>query len=129
MTSDLSWGESSLIAAAGVAGSFGLWVIGQADTVIPEGITTLSTAAIGSGFLIWYARHVTQVLIPQLVEKNELRVKELSDVHQKTISSLVTEFRDETKQQREDHERNISRLMSIYTADHRPADATRPANH
>jgi hypothetical protein len=50
----------------------------------------------------------------------------VANAHEKTINSIVTEFRSETKEQRTNHAEEINRIMSIYQD--RPADATRPAN-
>ena len=131
-------GTHAGIAVAGIAGSVGLWMLGQAESVsLPSGVTELGPVVLGAGASAWFLRWFVTTYIPQVQQQHKDQIEKLAsahttamttvaNAHEKTINSIVTEFRSETKEQRTNHAEEINRIMSIYQD--RPADATRPAN-
>lgn len=127
------------IAVAGIAASAGLWLLGQADSVtLPDSVKDLGPVVLGSAAGAWFLRWFVTVYIPQVQQQHKDQIEKLAtahttamatvaSAHEKTISSLVTEFRSETKDQRLSHADEIGRIMSIYRGD-QPADASRPSN-
>jgi hypothetical protein len=130
-------GSHAAIAAAGIAGSVGLWLLGQNDASLPSSVTEIGPVVLGAGAGAWFLRWFMSTYIPQIQQQHKEQIDQLANAHttamatvagahEKTINNIVTEFRSETKDQRANHAEEINRILSIYQD--RPADATRPAN-
>jgi hypothetical protein len=93
-------GEATVTAVLGVSlGGLGV-VLGQTDAPIstPNWLNALGGLT-SLGFAVWYAWYVTTKTIP-----------ERDKVHAATISEIVTEFREESKEQRQAQVATVERL-------------------
>jgi hypothetical protein len=126
----MTLGESTITATLGLASSGMVWLVGQADAVkdmLPEGIITGGALMTGAGFSIWYCYYVTKVILPQKDKEHRESVKEIIDTHNKTIGKMTDDYKSEMKLERDEHEKEINRIISLARLDI-PADASRPAN-
>jgi hypothetical protein len=58
-------------------------------------------SALGSvGFAVWYGWYVTTRTIPKIVEDHQLTSDKVSSNHRAVVDKLVTEFREEQREER-----------------------------
>ena len=63
------------------------------------------------GFAVWYAWFVTVKVIPEKDKANREELGKIREDHRGQMSSLIADFRDESRLQREAHQLTVSQIM------------------
>lgn len=129
----------SAVLGAGLVASAGLWMLGQsADVSLPASVKELGPMALSSAAGAYFLRWFIGTYIPEVQKQHKEQIENLATTHakavdqiatahQSTITKIVSEFRLETADQREQHEKTIKLILDLHHTD-QPADASRPAN-
>lgn len=129
------------IAVAGVAGSVGLWILGQSDASLPNSVTELGPVVLGAGAGAWFLRWFMSTYVPELqrqhkeqidriAESHAAAVSNVTQAHERTIGSMLTTFQGVSKEQQAHFDGQVELIMSLVGREKpgQPADAMRPSN-
>ena len=74
----------------------------------PSVIAALS----GGGFSLWYGWYTTSVTMPKMQADNNVALTKMNAENNAVINRLVTDFREEMKNERQFHDNQVNRLMA-----------------
>lgn len=67
------------------------------------------------GALVWYLWHTTSVSFPRISKEHLAQMELICEKHDKTVSTIVAEFRDEMAEQRKRCQEELEMLREAYT--------------
>ena len=108
------------VAILGMSVSAGLWVLGQNDPSIPDGLTALGPPIIGTGAAAWFLRWLLMVYIPEQNKIHEEQYKaqaasisQMADAHKEVTSSLSQSYERNLLQLREDYREDRNKFIEV----------------
>lgn len=83
------------------------FLFAQADTGVTQVGLQVAAGVVSLGFAVWYAYHTTTKTIPEMIAR-----------HAETVSTLVKEFRDESREQRAEYRERVEHSMNLANTGH-----------
>ena len=92
----------------------------------PWGVDDLAAAAQTPASAVVVPKVSGVEQLDKIAASHQTAMTETAKSHETAVIKLVTEFREESQEQRANHAKDMDRIISIYQD--RPADALQPAN-